>query len=185
MDDGVELQWMDMALRFIHTRGHANHHFCILVQDGGAPTAIFTGDAFGLAYPALRESGIFIFPSTSPTDFDPEQAILSVEKIRDSGAPVAYPTHFGPVREIADASRQMIEELQFSGALLNQAIQASEADSDLDSYCETRIRKHMSEVFARRGMSWNEQARELLDLDLKLNAAGIAHVARKRRGNAK
>ena len=185
MEDGDELQWLDLTLRFIHTRGHANHHFCILVLDRGAPAAIFTGDAFGLAYPALRENGIFIFPSTSPTDFDPEQAILSVEKIRDSGAPVAYPTHFGPVREIAEASRQMIEELQFSGTLLNQAVQAQELDSGLDSFCEMRIRKHMSEAFARRGMSWNEPARELLEMDLKLNAAGIAHVARKRRGKAK
>jgi len=185
MEDGEQLQWMDLTLRFIHTRGHANHHFCILVQEGAVPTAIFTGDAFGLAYPALRQNGVFIFPSTSPTDFDPEQAILSVEKIRDCGAPVAYPTHFGAVREIADASQQMIEELHFSGDLLNQAVQASAADSELDSFCESRIRKHLGEVFARRGISWNEQARELLDLDIKLNAAGIAHVARKRRGNPK
>ena len=80
---------------------------------------------------------------------------------------------------------RLIEELRFSSALLTQAIQAPEADSELDAFCERRIRMHFDEVFARRGMGWNSRSRDLMELDIKLNAAGIAHVARKRRGNPK
>jgi hypothetical protein len=129
----------------------------------------------------LRENGLFVFPSTSPTDFDPVEARISIAKIRDSGAPVAYPTHFGPVREIGEASRQLLEELAFSESLLNEAVQSPEADEKLDAYCEVRMRTHFSRLFTQRGMVWDKPAQDLLNLDLELNAAGIAHVARKRR----
>ena len=191
MEDGEELECLSgsqgpgVRARFIHTRGHANHHFCILIETEGRPAAVFTGDSFGLAYPDLQQNGLFIFPSTSPTDFDPEQARISVGRIRDTGAPVAYPTHFGAVREIEQAARQLLDELGFSEGLLNEAVASSQPDSALDAFCETRLRAHFEETFARRGMPWSERARQLLDLDLKLNAAGIAHVARKRRGTPK
>src|SRR5262249_54286000 len=68
MDDGSRLGWAGAELEFLHTRGHANHHFCILLSESGKPRSIFTGDSFGLAYPELQQSGLFIFPSTSPTD---------------------------------------------------------------------------------------------------------------------
>ena len=179
MEDGEVLSWQWMALQFLHTRGHANHHFCISFSEGGRPRYVFTGDAFGLAYPDLQKAGLFVFPSTSPTDFDAGQARLSIDRIQGIGAPVAYPTHFGPVREIAEAARQLKEGIDFSEALLQEAVQSEEADDKLDKFCETRVRAHFLELFKRRGMSWDKKAQELLDLDMELNGAGIAHVARK------
>lgn len=181
MEDGEKLAWQGTELKFIYTRGHANHHFCILLSEGGKPQSIFTGDSFGLAYPDLQQAGLFIFPTTSPTDFDAEQARLSIDRIRESGAQVAYPTHFGPVRELDEAARQLREGIDFSETLLNSAIQSAEPDDKLDEFCEARMRAHYADLFKRRGMRWDERAQELLDLDLELNAAGIAHVARKAR----
>ncbi|MDZ7791392.1 MAG: hypothetical protein U5L08_13035, partial [Xanthomonadales bacterium] len=47
MEDDQTLRFGSRELRFcLHTRGHANHHFCIA---DSASDAIFAGDAFGLA----------------------------------------------------------------------------------------------------------------------------------------
>jgi glyoxylase-like metal-dependent hydrolase (beta-lactamase superfamily II) len=66
MDDDSEVPFGAGALRFLHTRGHANHH--MVVHDPQRDT-VFTGDAFGLVYPALQRAERFIFPSTSSRTF--------------------------------------------------------------------------------------------------------------------
>ena len=70
LDDGESVALGDCDLRFVHTRGHANHHF--VVHDP-ALDAVFTGDAFGLSYPALQRAGRFAFPSTSPDRLRPRR----------------------------------------------------------------------------------------------------------------
>ncbi|NJK88090.1 MAG: MBL fold metallo-hydrolase [Myxococcales bacterium] len=67
VEDGSSVDFAGRKLLFLHTRGHANHHFVVVDE---ASSAIFTGDAFGLCYPDISERGLFAFPSTSPTDFD-------------------------------------------------------------------------------------------------------------------
>src|SRR5690606_13064670 len=71
VDDGEVLPLGRRELSFLHTRGHANHHFVVHDRAAGG---VFTGDAFGIGYPALQTDGRFVFPSTSPTDFDPVAA---------------------------------------------------------------------------------------------------------------
>src|SRR5699024_7188114 len=94
MDDEQTLQFGRRELRFLHTRGHANHHFCIADSASGA---IFAGDAFGLVYPALQGEGLFAFPSTSPTDFEPALARDSIRRLVDERPSCLYLTHFGAV----------------------------------------------------------------------------------------
>ena len=83
MADGETLAFGERTLTFLHTRGHANHHFCVL--DTGS-NGIFTGDSFGLVYPGLQQGGLFAIPSTSPTDFDAAAAKQSLDRILDTGA---------------------------------------------------------------------------------------------------
>ncbi|HNH10725.1 MAG TPA: MBL fold metallo-hydrolase, partial [Leptospiraceae bacterium] len=45
MKDGEELVWGKRKLRFIYTRGHANHHF--VIHDSKS-NSVFTGDSFGI-----------------------------------------------------------------------------------------------------------------------------------------
>jgi hypothetical protein len=96
-----------------------------------------------------------------------------VRKILATGAPVAYPTHFGAVHDVPGASRQMLEELEFSHGLLNEAVASDKPDAELEVFCEQRFHDHFKDL--------DEGERQLLELDLKLNAAGIAHVAKKLR----
>jgi glyoxylase-like metal-dependent hydrolase (beta-lactamase superfamily II) len=183
MEDGQSVSWPDVdgaELRFLHTRGHANHHFCVIMVEKAEAQAVFTGDAFGVMYPALQEGGLFIFPSTSPTDFDPDEARNSIRKIVAIGAPVAYLTHFGALSEVPQAGGLLIEEIDFSERLLNEAIHSGKAGQDLTQFCEIRVRARMKEVFTKSGRIWDKPTEELLDIDLRLNAAGVACVAEKR-----
>src|SRR5690606_24875289 len=78
VEDGETLELGDAVFRFLHVRGHANHH--VVVHDPARDTE-YTGDAFGLAYPYLQRAGRFVFASTSPTDFDGPAAKESVDRI--------------------------------------------------------------------------------------------------------
>jgi glyoxylase-like metal-dependent hydrolase (beta-lactamase superfamily II) len=174
--DGETIDFGRSKLEFFYTRGHANHHFCILDRE---TESVFTGDAFGLAYPALQKNGLFIFPSTSPTDFDAPEAKLSVARITRSGAKTAYLTHFGGITEITEAAKQLNEHLDWSQGLLDRAVRAPVQDDGLTDFCLKEIRTRFQNLFP------GADEQKLLSLDLELNAAGIAHVAKKKRGGVR
>ena len=127
MEDGASLRLGSRELRFIHTRGHANHHFSSTTR----VRRILTGDSFGLAYPALQHKGHFIFPTTSPTHFDPLEAKASLDKILATGAERAFLTHFGEIGNLPEAARQLREHLDFSEKLLEEATRSAEPDAAL------------------------------------------------------
>ncbi len=179
MGDGEELRWGSRVLKFLHTRGHANHHFCVLDSgpaDSPGTSAIFTGDSFGLCYPDLQKSGLFVFPSTSPTDFDPEAAIATVKLIAASGAARAFLTHFGEVRDLSEAARQLREQLEFSAKLFDEC--GALEPVRCEAHCAARLEERFRGILAQKGLTdrW-----PLVEMDLKLNAAGIAYAANQRR----
>ncbi|MEL7448485.1 MAG: MBL fold metallo-hydrolase, partial [Pseudomonadota bacterium] len=70
VDDGEQMTLGSRRLEFLHTEGHARHHYCIADP---ASDGIFTGDSFGIAYrPFTNDNGAFVFPTTTPVHFDPE-----------------------------------------------------------------------------------------------------------------
>lgn len=183
MEDEETLDFGTRQLRFLHTRGHANHHFCIADSQSNS---IFTGDAFGLVYPDLQHDGVFAFPSTSPTDFEPELARDSVQRLVDQAPSCLYPTHFGAVTEIEPAAGQLLRHLEFAEALRDEAQASDRPDAALEAFCEPRVRAYFAGLLDARG-SLGQQAsvRKLLDLDIKLNAQGIAFAASKLRRKAR
>ena len=116
MGDDETLDWNGRELRFLHTRGHANHHFCIHDPTSGG---VFTGDSFGLVYPALQTNGLFAIPSTSPTDFDAAAAKASLDRIVGTGASTAYLTHFGGVTDLEGVAGQLHTQLDRYGAIVS------------------------------------------------------------------
>jgi len=179
MEDGESLNFGGRALRFLHTRGHANHHFCIADDASGA---IFTGDAFGLLYPALQTEGTFAFPSTSPTDFEPDLAREAVRRLVDERPTCLYPTHFGAVTDIEPAAGQLLRHLDFAEALRDEAERSDRPDDELAAYCRSRLNDYFAGLLDGRGTLGTEpDTWSLIELDLDLNAQGIAFAANKRR----
>lgn len=93
--DGDTVRLGSAALEVLHTPGHALHHH---VLHDPAARAVFTGDTFGLSYRALdTERGPCILPTTSPSQFDPEQLIASVRRIVALRPESLFLTHYGRV----------------------------------------------------------------------------------------
>lgn len=165
VDDGEAIAFGGGApLRFLHTRGHANHHFCIYEPES---RSVFTGDSFGLAYPRFQSHGTFVFASTSPTDFDSAEALASVDKILATGATTAYPTHFGPLTGLAEAAVQLRDWIRFSQRLLDEGDAAT---------FEARLTAEMERRAKARGLVLSDEDRQCLAMDLRLNAQGLAYV---------
>jgi glyoxylase-like metal-dependent hydrolase (beta-lactamase superfamily II) len=183
MDDEETLSFGNRELRFLHTRGHANHHFCIAHSASGV---IFAGDAFGIAYPSLQRDGVFAFPSTSPTDFEPELARESVRRLLAEKPSEIYVTHFGAVPDLEAAAEQLIKHLDFAERLRDEAEASELADDELDDYVRPRLYDYFAGVLDGHGDLGRDPAIwEHLKLDLDINAQGIAFAANKRRRKAR
>ena len=96
--DGQRYRLGGRELELIHTPGHALHHYAVV---DSAHASIFPGDTFGISY---RETdsphGAFITPTTSPTQFDPEQLIASIERMAAYAPKAMYLMHFSRVTDV-------------------------------------------------------------------------------------
>ena len=181
LDDEATVAWGGRTLRFLHTRGHANHHFCV-VDD--RTSSVFTGDAFGLVYPDLQDAGLWALPSTSPTDFDASEAKASLDRIVGTGAGTAYLTHFGghkPLQEIAD---QLHRQLDDYGAIVDDAMSSGVDGDELDAMCRRRVEAIFEPYLTTARRRDAVQPGGMLAMDVDLNAQGVAFAVRKRRHKA-
>ena len=98
MPDGARLSLGSREFLFRDTPGHARHHFCIWDE---ATRGWFTGDTFGLSFRELDTSnGPFVFPSTTPIQFDPEALKASIDLLMAAEPESMYLTHFGRVQDL-------------------------------------------------------------------------------------
>jgi glyoxylase-like metal-dependent hydrolase (beta-lactamase superfamily II) len=96
--DGDRVELAGRPFEQIHTPGHALHHQCIVDLEHAA---VFTGDTFGLSYREFDTAqGAFIVPTTTPTQFDPEQLIASIDRIAGYRPDAAYLMHYSRVTDI-------------------------------------------------------------------------------------
>jgi len=183
MADEEVLRFGTRELRFLHTRGHANHHVCVADSATGA---IFAGDAFGLVYPALQDDGPFGMPSTSPTDFEPALARQSVQRLLGAQPRCLYPTHFGAVTDIEAVGGQLLRHIDFAEGLLESAVAGKHSEEAITELCRQRIRDYLQGLFDARGTLGADPATwAWLEMDIELNAQGIAYAAEKRRRKAR
>lgn len=174
-EEGDRFKLGQEEILILHTRGHANHHFCLWLEK---ERVVFSGDSFGLSYPGLQKSGrVFVFPSTSPTDFDFGEALKTVERIRALQPKYVYPTHFGPIREVEKAADQLIQHLNASEAI-RQAISVGALPREQGAVLAA-LKKHYKEFAAQHLFQWTDSEWKLMELDLTLNADGLIFRAER------
>jgi len=166
--DGERLALGARTLEFLHTPGHALHHVCIFDRD---TRELFTGDTFGLSYREFdTAAGPFIFPTTTPSQFDPEQLRASVARLAALEPRCAYLTHYGRVDPIARLARDLDADIDAFARIARARAAAPDRlrriEHDLFEHLSTRLQAH--------GFAGDETARHgLLDPDLELNAGGL------------
>jgi glyoxylase-like metal-dependent hydrolase (beta-lactamase superfamily II) len=95
VSDGFRCELGGRGFELIHTPGHALHHYAIV----DAPhSLIFAGDTFGISYRALdTQQGAFILPTTSPSQFDPQQLLASIDRLLGFAPESVYLMHYSRV----------------------------------------------------------------------------------------
>jgi len=170
LTDGETFELGDATLTVWHTSGHAYHHF--IVDDPKTET-VYTGDTFGLVYPALQSAGRFVIPSTSPTGFNALEARKSVDKVLSLGERFVCPTHFDAYEDSAAIAAQMRRFIDRADAWVEEAARGEETPAEIEARLVTAWRTAIAEEAPTFGAAENK----LLDLDVELNAQGLAYAA--------
>lgn len=178
LDDGVDVELGKRTLSFIHTRGHANHHFCL---HDSSSEGVFTGDSFGLLYPQLQRNGTMAFPSTTPTDFDADAAHASIDRIVAFAPKRVFPTHFGEHQDIDEAATQLHRQLDAYAKIVDEGDRSGREGSDLDSFCVDGVRTLVMAELERVGLAGDTEARSRVAGDIQLNAQGLSFAVSKLR----
>ena len=155
---------------FYDTPGHARHHVCAFDAKSGH---LFAGDTFGLSYREFDCDGRqFIFPSSSPTQFDPDAAHRSLDLMVSLRPGAIYVTHYSQVHEIARLADDM-HRLIDAHTSLARSVRGTGAER------HARLRAGVDEIAMNeaRRYGWRlgrEEVMEVLGGDLELNAQGLA-----------
>jgi glyoxylase-like metal-dependent hydrolase (beta-lactamase superfamily II) len=168
MEDGGELQIGARTLQFIDTPGHARHHFCVWDE---VSRGWFSGDTFGISYRELdTAAGPFIFPTTTPIQFDPPALIDSIGRLMEREPENVYLTHFGRVRDPQRLSGDLVTGVrQFArwGEEFREHPERSERiRSAMMTWLVDGARQHGVELP-------DKDLRQIFEGDVELNSQGI------------
>jgi glyoxylase-like metal-dependent hydrolase (beta-lactamase superfamily II) len=170
LEDGESIALGDAKLTVWNTYGHAFHHF--IVDDPTLDT-LYTGDTFGLVYPALQSHGRFALPSTSPTGFNAVEARKSLAKVLSLGRGIVCPTHFDGWSEVAEIGAQVGRFIDRAGTWVDEAARTDEPIEAIEARFVEQWWKAIEEEAPRFG----DREKKHLELDVKINAQGLAHAA--------
>jgi len=177
--DGQVFSLVDRRFEVLHTPGHALHHQTYL--DHGI-NAVFTGDTFGLAYEVFKIEGrAFVVPTTSPSQFDPQQLIESIRRILARKPAAAFLTHYSRITDLERVGADLKR-------MINSHVEVALAHADLPiDAARSAIRNGLKELFAQELQRFgvqpsDEMFERWLGGDIELNADGLlAWLARRKR----
>ena len=168
--EGHVLHLGSRRLQVLDTPGHARHH--IAVHDPFSQS-VFAGDTFGISYREFdRGERQFVFPTTSPVQFDPQAAHHSVDRILACQPQSVYVTHYSRLTDLVNIAASM-HRLIDAHAELALAVQSTGAAREAELVAGVK-RLFLAET-ARFGCTLGEeQALALMGLDIQLNGQGLA-----------
>jgi len=168
MEDGDEISLGNRQLHFIDTPGHARHHFCV---HDSLTNGWFTGDTFGLSYREFdTNKGAFLFPTTTPVQFDPVALKASVKRLMENGPDCMYLTHYGRVDDLERLAKMMIDGIdvlvEIAERFKNDDLRRQKIEAAIGDWLMKGLRSH--------GVTLAEdKCLQLLGPDVQLNTQGI------------
>jgi glyoxylase-like metal-dependent hydrolase (beta-lactamase superfamily II) len=177
----ADLERMSLAGRpfeFVHTPGHALHHQAIVDLDH---SGIFTGDTFGLSYRELDTAkGAFILPTTTPSQFDPQQLQSSIDRLAAYNPRYMYLMHFGRVTDVPRLTALLKHQVY---EFVRMALEHAGA-ADPWAAMEDAMRELWHDLVRAHGCNFTAaRFEEILAKDIGLNVQGlIAWLERRKKG---
>jgi len=167
-EDDAQIDFQGRTLLFIDTPGHARHHFCVIDRER---RAVFAGDMLGISYRVFdSDQGPFVFPSTTPVQFEPEAFHDSLQRLERFNLRYGYLAHFGRIELTAGVYEALHKRVD---RFVDIALQV-EKEPDREAVLIDRLAKYLfNEVRAHGSHITDDKIRMNLAMDVKLNAQGI------------
>ncbi len=182
--DGATFALAGRVFEVLDTPGHARHHACYRDTRSGH---VFVGDCFGLGYVELETAGRrFLFPTTSPSQFDPQALLATIDRVAALAPQALYLTHYGQVGEVprltADVKRLIGAHVAMAEAVAATGVSGEARHRAL----KAGVHRLIDEERARQGWTLDDASlREVFSVDDDLNAQGLAVWLDARPGAAK
>lgn len=113
----------------------------------------------------------FVFPTSSPVQFDPDAMRASVERMLARTPDAMFLTHYGKVSHVAELGRALLARIDAHVAIARAAATAGDGRKQallaaLSAYLMDELRAHGSALT-------HDQAMDVWGLDIELNAQGL------------
>ncbi|SFC03379.1 Glyoxylase, beta-lactamase superfamily II [Bacillus sp. OV322] len=168
---------------FYDTPGHASHHLSI---HDSVSNGMFTGDTAGIFYSELLELSIeFYLPSTSPNQFNPDAMLKALQLYEVLGINKIYFGHFGNSNNPTHVYAQIKHWLPI---FLSAAETSYSSDKSMDeqaSQTAAVLFRQISTHLQEKGVPASHRVFDILKLDLKVSALGMADYFIKIHGGQK
>jgi hypothetical protein len=127
---------------------------------------------FGLSY---REFDVnerpFIFPTTTPTQFEPEEMRQSIRRLLAFKPEAMYLTHYSRVVDVEALGADLFRRLD---AMVNMAVAEQGAGEVRHQNIKQKLTDYLLAEVRAHGCSLSEQVvLDILETDLELNAQGL------------
>lgn len=166
--DDTVIELNGRPLRLLDTPGHARHHYCI---HDARSASIFTGDTFGVSYREFDANGLeFVFPTTSPVQFDPEAAHVSINRLMALHPEQAFLTHYGRIRHLPHHASQMHTLIDAFAGIAQQAAAIQDRQPVIMQALQDLLLERLA---AHRCTLTRDAALPILQTDIRLNAQGL------------
>jgi glyoxylase-like metal-dependent hydrolase (beta-lactamase superfamily II) len=168
MEDSECLVVGKRELTFIDTPGHARHHFCVWDEQ---TKGWFSGDTFGISYRELdTANGPFIFPTSTPIQFDPPALVASIRRMMEKQPENMYLTHFGRVQDVNRLAAELIDSVEQFAVLGERFDGCDNRRQEIESAMMERL---MERARAHGVACSDDDLREVFAGDVVLNTQGI------------
>ena len=167
-EDGEWLSLGGRELQFLNTEGHARHHHVIYDPKS---QGVFTGDSFGVSYREFDTGcGEIVFPTSTPVQFDPDEAHISVDRIMDCEPQQLYLTHYSRVRNPDRLAQQMHAGIDAYVAIAEH----HEHDDNRQQAIRDSLFEYYVEKLGEHDYHGDrEQVAAVMSIDVELNAQGL------------
>lgn len=167
--DRFSIELNGRSLLFLDTPGHARHHYCIFDEQS---RSFFTGDTFGISYREFDVDGMeFVFPTTTPVQFDPVAAHISLDRIMSYDPLYAFLTHYSRIGNLI-LHASMLHDL------IDAYVTIARKNRNHASDGHVLLVRELGELLLQRitihGCTLpQEKICDLLSMDVDINARGL------------